>query len=436
MADDTHRPMRYAAIVIIVLVLAALLVPAVSTLDSLGYFGTKTYLLVLQDNTELRNTGGILAFMGSIDVRNGEPTNLELQYANNTYTNGTNSYANNTYTNSSNAIIKLDGPESFTIFYGTQYIRFHDMNVQYDFATFAPLYAAAYTQLTGQHADGVIAIDFTALQEFLKTTGPVTIGNQTLTWRNAIDQVHYLSATGTGFKTDLTEFLTKLGDKLVATAQTAGPVEKLLLLNTLKTLGQQGHILVYAPDTPLNGYDDGAIHQTTGDYLYVLSANSGGGKADLNVNKMITYDTRVNENGTLTSNLTITYQNNCSWDYNVFTTALVPNGAQLINTRYSSHALGPLVTRSDDLTEFTSYIFVGPNATANVTYTYSLPTATIGSAGVYSHYSLYVQKQAGINDYTLNTDVTLPHGAQLIRESNIGNGTVTSGDVQAEVIYR
>jgi hypothetical protein len=151
---------------------------------------------------------------------------------------------------------------------------------------------------------------------------------------------------------------------------------------------------------------------------------------------MITYDTRVNENGTLTSNLTITYQNNCSWDYNVFTTALVPNGAQLINTRYSSHALGPLVTRSDDLTEFTSYIFVGPNATANVTYTYSLPTATIGSAGVYSHYSLYVQKQAGINDYTLNTDVTLPHGAQLIRESNIGNGTVTSGDVQAEVIYR
>jgi type 1 fimbria pilin len=47
-----------------------------------------------------------------------------------------------------------------------------------------------------------------------------------------------------------------------------------------------------------------------------------------------------------------------------------------------------------------------------------------------------VQKQAGINDYTLNTAVTLPHGAQLIRESNIGNGTVTSGDVQAEVIYR
>jgi hypothetical protein len=436
MADDPHRPMRYAAVVIIVLVLAALLVPAVSTLDSLGYFGKKTYLLVLQDNTELRNTGGILAVMGSIDVQNGEPKNLELQYANNTYTNSTNSYATNTYTNSSNAVIKLDGPESFTIFYGTQYVRFRDMNVQYDFATFAPLYAAAYTQLTGQHADGVIAIDFTALQEFLKTTGPVTVGNQTLTWRNAIDQVHYLSATGTGFKTDFTEFLTKLGDKLVATAQTAGPVEKLLLLNTLKTLGQQGHVLVYAPGAPIGGYDDGAVQQTSGDYLYVLSANSGGGKADLNVNKSITYDTRVNENGTLTSNLTITYQNNCPWEYNVFTTALVPNGAQLISARYSSHALGPLVTWSDGLTEFTSYIFVGPNATANVTYTYSLPAATIGSAGVYSHYSLYVQKQAGINDYTLNTAVTLPHGAQLIRESNIGNGTVTSGDVQAEVIYR
>jgi hypothetical protein len=32
--------------------------------------------------------------------------------------------------------------------------------------------------------------------------------------------------------------------------------------------------------------------------------------------------------------------------------------------------------------------------------------------------------------------VTLPNGAQLIHESNVGNGTVTNGDVQVEVIYR
>jgi len=425
MALDSSRPMRYAAVVVIVLVLAALLVPAVGTLDSLGYFGTKTYLLVLQDNSELRNTGGFLACVGTVDVQNGAPTNFNLQYT-----------TNNSYLNSSNGgIITIDGPESFTDFYGTQLVQFRDMNVQYDFATFAPLCAAAYKGLTGQQVDGVIAIDFTALQQLLKTTGPVTVGNEVITWRNVIDLLHYKAAAATGAKTDLTAFLTQLASNLIATVQTAGPVEKLLLLSTLQTLGQQRHLLIYAPGAPLSGYD-GAMHNTTGDYVSVLDSNYAGNKADLNVNRTLTYSAHIEDNGTVTSNLTLTYQNNCWWDYKVFTTALVPNGAQLLGARYSSESLGPQVTASDGLTAISSWIVVPPHTAANVTYTYSLPAATVGSAGVYSHYSLYVQKQAGIDDYTLNTAVTLPHGAQLIHESNVGNGTVTNGDVQVEVIYR
>ena len=423
MTSDSGRPTRYAAVVIIVLVLGALLVPAVGALGALGYFHEKTYLLVLQDNSELRNTGGFLACLGSIDVQNGEPTNLKLHYSNSTYTNTTN-----------DTVVKVDGPESFTTFYDTQLVPLRDMNVQYDFATFAPLYAAASQELTGQRADGVIAVDFTALQELLKTMGPVTIGNEMITWRNVIDRVHYVSATAKdSSKTDLTTFLKELANKLIATAQTAGPVEKLLLLSTVQTLNQQRHLLIYAPGALPNGYD-GAIQHKAGDYLYVVDSNYAGGKADLNVNRTITYHTRIQDDGMQTSNLTITYRNNCWWDYKVFTTALVPKDAELLDARYSSHALGPLVTPSDGLTAISSWVVVAPNSAANVTYTYTFP-ATVGT-GVLSHYYLYVQKQAGIDHYTLNTDVTLPDGAQPIRESNVGTGTVLNGDVQVEVIYR
>ena len=78
MTGDSDRPMRYAAVVIIVLVLAALLVPLSvrAGLSRLLRY-KQTYLLVLQDNSELRNTGGILAFMGSVDIQNGEPTEFE-----------------------------------------------------------------------------------------------------------------------------------------------------------------------------------------------------------------------------------------------------------------------------------------------------------------------------------------------------------------------
>ena len=307
MTDDSYRPVRYATVVIIALVLASLLLPAVDVLGALGYFHEKTYLIVLQDNSELRNTGGFLACVGTIDVQNGEPKNLELRYG-----------SNSTYANSTNGgVINVDGPESFTTFYDTQLVPFRDMNVQHDFATFAPLCAAAYEELTGEHTDGVIALDFTALQELLKTTGPVTIGNEMITWRNVIDRVHYVSATANeAFKTDLTTFLKDLGTKLMATAQTAGPAEKLLLLSTIKTLNQQRHILIYAPGALPNGYD-GAIQHKAGDYLYVVDSNYAGGKADLNVNRTITYHTHIEDDGTQTSNLTITYINNCWWDYKV-----------------------------------------------------------------------------------------------------------------------
>jgi len=424
MTGDSNRPMRYAAVVIIVLVLAAILVPSIDVLNGLGFFQERTYLLVLQDNSELRNTGGFMACVGSVDIQNGQPTNLKLYYS------LSNAYANNTLS----AAVNVDGPESFTSFYNSSLVRFWDLNVQYDFATFAPIYLSTWQELTGQHADGVIALDLTGLQVLLKATGPLTVANETITWRNIIDRIYFASVTGGGEgKPDLAKFLGEMTGKLIAAVQGANPIEKLLLLSNLQTLGQQRHLLIYAPDA-LHGYD-GAIQKKAGDYLYVVDANSGGGKADLDVNRTITYHTDLHDNGTQTSNVTITYANNCGWTYKVFTTTLVPEGAELLNERYSSYHLGPDVTESGDLTAFSSYVEVPAHSTGSVTYTYSLPT-TLLPAGVFSHYDLYVPKQAGIDQFTLNTAVTLPNGAQLIHESNVGNGTVTNGDVQVEVIYR
>lgn len=424
MADDSDRPMRYAAVVIIALVVGALLLPAADALGALGYFHEKTYLLVLQDNSELRNTGGYLACVGTVDVQNGVPQNLKLRYSDTAHANTTN-----------DTVVNITGPESFTGFYNTTLVPFRDMNVQYDFATFAPLFATAYANVAGQHTDGVVALDLTALQALLKTTGPVTVGNEVITWRNVIDRVHYISASAKdkAKKTELTNFLTELASTLIATIETSDPISKLLVLGTLQTLNQQRHLLVYAPDA-VKG-DDGAIQTTAGDYVYVVDSNYAGNKADLNVNRTLTYQTYLQANGTQTSNLTITYQNNNWWDYKVFTTALVPKDAQLLDARYRSQSIGPLVTQSDGLTAISSWVVVPPHTTTNVTYTYTLP-AMVGSGGVFSHYTLYVQKQAGIDHFTLNTAVTLPSGAQLIHESNVGNGTVVNGDVQAEVIYR
>ena len=262
--------------------------------------------------------------------------------------------------------------------------------------TFAPLCISAYQELTGQHVDGIVAIDLTALQQLLKAGGPVRVGNDTITWRNVVDRVHYASAHSTQkpIKTDLTAFLTELATKLIANMQNSSPLTKLVVLNTLQTLSQQRHVLVYAPDAVTGR--DGALQTTTGDYVSVVDSNYNGSKADLNVNRTLTYQTHLHDDGTQTSNLTITYQNNNWWNYKVFTTALVPQGARLLGARYTSPSTGPFVTHSAGLTTLSSQVVVPPHTTANVTYSYTV-SATVGSAGVFSHYTLYVQKQAGID---------------------------------------
>ena len=253
--------------------------------------------------------------------------------------------------------------------------------------------------MTGQRADGVIGLDLTGLQELLKAIGPVTVANETITWRNVIDRVHFadVATKGEAGQPALNVFLGQLANNVITAAQTADPVGKLLLLNTLHTLAQQQHLLIYAPGA-LTSYD-GAILQQPGDYLYVVDANSGSAKADLDVNRTITDHVYLAANGTQTSNVTITYANNCGWTYKVFTTTLVPNDAALLNAQYNSpYHLGPLVTYADNLTTISSYVEVPAHSTGNVTYEYALPS-TLLPAGVFSHYTLYFQAQPGVTQY-------------------------------------
>jgi len=59
MADvDRSRVVRYVALVAILLVVASLLFPVLDGLSVTGFFGDKTYLIILQDNDEIRSTGG------------------------------------------------------------------------------------------------------------------------------------------------------------------------------------------------------------------------------------------------------------------------------------------------------------------------------------------------------------------------------------------
>jgi hypothetical protein len=421
MADpETSRIVRYAALVAIVLVVVALLVPIGDGLSVAGFFGDKTYMLVLQDNAEIRPTGGLLAGVGLVTVHNGAITNLHYYYANSTELRG---------------IVNLDGPASFTEFFGVDSARLYDSNVEYNFTSFAPKMQSDFYNATGQKVDGIIAFDLTAVEAVMNITGPITVSGEVITSRNVADRLHFDSAIGQGQKTPLTSLLSTLTFDLAGLIRDSSVPQKLALYTTLQTLENEGHVLIY----PNQGFwfrsAGGESTPATADSIHVVDTTLGTAKADFGVNRTIDYHVQLFSDGSAICTLTLTYANGCWWDYDVFSTSLVPAGAELIAVQNTTHAFkGPEVTNGDGFTALSSRLLVSANTTGSVTYTYIQPNV-VSTSGETQHYDLYLQKQAGINSYILNASVQLPSGATMIHAENVGSNQVFDGDAHVSVVY-
>ena len=55
---------RYAALALLLVVLATILFPLLDGLSVSGFIGDKAYLVILQDKDEIRSTGGLMAVLG------------------------------------------------------------------------------------------------------------------------------------------------------------------------------------------------------------------------------------------------------------------------------------------------------------------------------------------------------------------------------------
>jgi hypothetical protein len=127
-------------------ILASLLCPTFDNVSAAGFFGDKTYLIILQDNQEIRSTGGLMSCMGVLTTHDGSIASLKYYYLSSPQL---------------SAIVGLDGPASFTNFFSVNAAALSDSNVQYDFASFAPKMQSDFYNVTGQKVDGIIAVDFT-----------------------------------------------------------------------------------------------------------------------------------------------------------------------------------------------------------------------------------------------------------------------------------
>ena len=412
---------RWIALAALGIVLAALLFPMIDGLSATGFLGDKTYLVVLQDNSEIRGTGGLISVVGVLTIHNGHIAQVHYYYSHTS--------------KELQTFVPLDGPESFMTFFNVDSARLFDSNNQYDFASFAPKMQSDWHNTTGQQVDGVIGLDFTAAQAILNITGPITASGDVITSRNVFHRLEYYSATNKGDR--MADILSSLTYSVFGLVADASVPQKLALYNTLRTLANEKHFFIYPEVGPLLQNADGQNQSRApnADFISVVETNLGNGKSDFGIGRAIDYSVQLQPDGSAVSNLTLTYTNGDWWSSDLFAEAVVPHGATLLAMYNSTDQLiGPQVTYNDNFTVFSSRFILQPYSTTRITYLYTLPDRVYEN-GIGSHYDLHVVKQGGINRYTLSTNVQLPAGAKLIHAENVGPNLVFTDDVHVSVVY-
>jgi hypothetical protein len=393
-------------------------------LDILGQDNPCQYLLLFQNNSEIRATGGFIGTYGLLTLFQGEIKELFVD-----------------------GIFNADGQLREKIIPPRPIQKIstawsmHDANWFADFPTSAEKVAWFYEKTGGPTVDRVISLTPTVIERLLKITGPLDMPayELTLTAENFVELIQYKVEVDYDKELNrpkkiLADFAPVFIESLSQLSSSKRKEAVEVIFDCLK----EKHILIYFKDSSLErlvaqeGWS-GQILSTDKDYLSVVSSNINGYKTDRVVQETINHQTEIQPDGSIINTLTITRQHQggqleYDWWNRVnanYLRVYLPLGSQLLSAQgqtieiyqppldYQKHDFktDPLVSaieskmvidsktgthifEENGKTVFANWVYVSPGQTNTLIYKYKLPFK-IDLTKSTDSYSLLVQKQAG-----------------------------------------
>jgi hypothetical protein len=379
--------------------------------------GEKTYLIVFQNNNELRPAGGFVTAYGLLKFYHGVPQELKID---------------NVYgTTDQHAYIEPPYPLNNMLDAGGQKLSysFRDANFAPDFR-YSAKNLGKMLRLTQKdlQIDGVVAVNYSFLEDLLKRIGPVEVDGMELdsnslfsTLEYAVNDIDKHSLTDLANRKDiLKDFSKELIKKIV--------LNPLLTGNALKAAHEsldKKDIQIYFEDESLQnmaverGWSGAWKDGQDSDFLALNTANLGGLKADRYMSKDISYELRVNKDSPSadyklsgTTKVHVKYfgiENiPISGDYSGFLRLYVPEKAVLSSSdrqaleEFSEHTEG-------NLHVYEGFLKMKHGEEKSFSFTYDLPADLLKN----DQYSLYIPKQSGAANDRYSVLISFPNDYSL-----------------------
>lgn len=388
------------------------LIKALPTL--LGEKEGKKYLLLFQNDAELRPTGGFLTYYAIFRVEEGD---IKVDSSSDIY-------------NLDNSISSHPAPSDIIkkYFPSVKQAFIRDSNLSPDFVESMKNFNALYEKSSQKNdVDGIIAINTHFFVNIIRILGEVQASGLKFTADNDprcdCPQVVYTLEDEISRPVNYVKTNRKglVGDLMFATLDKALKSSPKLywgqLFQQFIVDANEKNILFYLEDKDAQSGIEalnwaGKVEEFNGDYQYVNDANFGGQKSNLFVEKTLNIDYITDKDGAIKKKVTIEYKNpkphsDCNLErgglclnatLRNYQRLLVPKGSVLDSSKGSQVKVGT----SQDLgkTVFDAFFTVNPQGKATMSYEYTLPFKVKENT-----LPVYLQKQPGVD--SMPTKITV-----------------------------
>ena len=401
---------------------AAFLMPNITALD-----GKKSYLVLLQNNLELRPGGGFIGSYAKITFEKGKIADVKVD---------------DVYNLDGQLKDVIEPPEDLKKDLGQQRWYLRDSNSEPDFPTSARQAELFYRRESGEIVNGVIALNLSASAKLVDAVGGIDLPEygEAVTGENLFAKT--VSKAEGGFfpgsqakKNYLTALQSQLFNKIFYLSKQNWPA----IITAIGKSLEEKQLMVYLADPTLFSYAlsenwGGVLPRgiansegSTGDFLAIVESNMGANKANYYLDRQVSLITTIGKEGEIGEKLTVSYKNNSPADvfpggtYKNRFKVYLPLGTKLNKVVFGETDITSTAASFTDYgrSGYSFFIELLPQEQKNLVLEYGL-NAPLSFKDGRATYRLDVIKQSGwLNDpleWKLNYPINM-----YVQESNEGD---------------
>lgn len=407
-----------------------------------GFKGERKYLILLQNNMELRPGGGFIGSFALATLNKGKLNTFKIY---------------DVYDADGQLKGHIEPPFAVRRYLNSPNWFLRDSNYDIDFSKSAQASAVFLLSELKQPVDGVIALDLSSVKNLLEAIGDVKVVdyNETVNSNNLFKVTQ--EKVETNFfpgSTQKKNFLKSLYSSIEKKLTEDKTISYLNILQSFVASISEKHVIFAFNKAntealfSVNGWggtlfdDRKSTSNFINDFMGINEANFGANKVNYYISRSINLNVSVKDNGSIENTLKISFKNNASKNlaakglYKNYLRLILPSGSVLskitidgVEQKLVNAVIEPNIYEAKNFkppngleinkenqagkSVFGFLVSIEPEALKNITIIYNL-NKTLDTKGASSSYSIKVYKQPGIESIPVGLSINLPQAFNII----------------------